>query len=128
MIIKYIKLPKYFKFTAITLFPFIFIGREYKGYFNKNPDEYKTLIRHEGIHYKQALELLIIPFYLWYLIEWAIRLVQYRNARTIYGKKDWKAAYRNISFEREAYCNDTKPAYLKTRKRFASFKYLNKTI
>nr|DAU35071.1 MAG TPA: hypothetical protein [Caudoviricetes sp.] len=35
-----------------------------------------------------------IGFYLWYIIEYLIRLIMYR---------DTKLAYKNISFEREAY-------------------------
>lgn len=71
--------------------------------------------RHEEIHKKQMIEMLILFFYLWYGIEWLIRLIQYRNR---------KEAYRNISFEREAYANDGLTAYAYRRKRFAWIKYL----
>lgn len=39
--------------------------------------------------------MLILPFYIWYLIEWLIRLVV-----------NFKMAYMSVSFEREAYRND----------------------
>ena len=39
-------------------------------------------------------ELLYIFFYLWYAVEYLIRLIIYRNT---------KLAYKNVSFEREAY-------------------------
>lgn len=73
------------------------------------------LINHEKIHIKQQLELLWLPFFIWYFVEYLVRLVQYRN---------WNIAYRNISFEREAYQNEYNPNYLLTRERFSFFKYL----
>ena len=82
---------------AITLFPFIIIKDE--------GDE--TLINHESIHIKQQLELLIIGFYLWYLIDYAYRLIKYRNGAH---------AYYNIIFEKEAYDNENDPEYLSKRK------------
>ncbi len=72
--------------------------------------------RHEAIHTRQIIELLVIGFYVWYGIEWLIRLAQYRN------RKD---AYRNISLEREAYGNDKKESYLESRRLFAFVGYLN---
>ena len=69
---------------------------------------------HEFIHIKQWGELLYIGFLLWYVLEWMVRLIQYRN---------FDKAYKNISFEREAYANDDNFTYLETRKRFAFLKY-----
>lgn len=74
-------------------------------------------INHESIHTAQMKEMLYVFFYLWYVIEWLVRLVQYRNART---------AYRNISFEREAYMNQGNMGYLQGRGRYAWVKYLKK--
>ena len=68
-------------------------------------------IHHESIHTAQCKELWYIGFMLWYVIEWIIRLP----------KGD---AYRNISFEREAYDNEKNLNYLKNRKRFTFLKYL----
>ena len=70
---------------------------------------------HEFIHVKQWRELWYIGFLVWYIIEWLIRLVQYRN---------FNLAYRNISFEREAYDNEKNLSYLDTRKPFNWMKYL----
>ncbi|MDE6071533.1 MAG: hypothetical protein K2G53_03160 [Muribaculaceae bacterium] len=67
----------------------------------------KYVINHERIHTAQQRELLFIPFYIVYFIEWLIRLVQYRN---------WQKAYFNISFEREAYAHGHNLDYLPTRK------------
>ena len=55
-------------------------------------------IAHEKIHWRQQCEALIIFFYLWYLIEWFIKLFKYGGQ-----------AYVNISFERAAYAGDDKP-------------------
>ena len=70
---------------------------------------------HEEIHSKQQSELLIIFFWLWYGVEYLIRLIQYREN---------KAAYRNISFEREAYINQSNLDYIKTRTFWAHLNYL----
>jgi len=94
--------------AAITLCPF--------GIYVK--EQYLTRLRtinHEKIHWQQQLEMLIIFFYLWYGIEWFIRLF-------INGK----AAYRSLSFEREAYDNDDNLEYLKTRKPYSWLKYMKK--
>ena len=73
------------------------------------------LINHELIHTAQMREMLYLPFYLWYVVEWLVRLLQYGN---------WYKAYENISFEREAYANDSNPAYLRYRSRNAWFRRL----
>lgn len=72
----------------------------------------KRLLNHELIHTAQQKELLWIPFYIIYLIEWLYRLIQHHH---------WDTAYRAISFEREAYANDSNPNYLKTRRPYAQW-------
>lgn len=64
-------------------------------------------INHESIHTAQIKELWYVTFYILYLLEWFIRLFMKGNA------------YRNISFEREAYGNEYNTSYLKDRKKFA---------
>jgi hypothetical protein len=86
-------------FRGLTIYPFIIVK-------NKNEKLDNTLLNHENIHIRQQIELAIIPFFLWYLIEYLIRLVQY---------KDRQKAYRNISFEREAYTKEKDLEYLKSR-------------
>ncbi|NRD19432.1 hypothetical protein HNV08_05185 [Winogradskyella eckloniae] len=86
-------------YLGITVFPFVFLNSKWLKH-------NKTLINHEKIHLKQQLELLVIPFYILYLGEFLIKLVTYRN---------WNMAYRNISFEREAYVNEKDLDYLKSR-------------
>lgn len=70
------------------------------------------LIQHERIHTAQMLELFVVGFYLWYLIEWLVRL-------PLPGR-----AYTNISFEREAYAYMHDPNYLLHRPRYAWRKFL----
>lgn len=95
------------KISAIALFPVILLRRP--------EDRYdKTLINHERIHLRQQLELLIIFFYLWYVIEyyfWYFRL------------KDSFLAYKYISFEREAFAMEDDHDYLITRKLWSFWKY-----
>jgi hypothetical protein len=98
-------------FTALTLWPFVFV--------RKDARMAATTIRHENIHGEQQKEMLILFFYLWYLVEWLVKLCIYRNSMT---------AYKNISFEREAYANQNNVAYLDERKPYAFLKYLNSNI
>jgi hypothetical protein len=86
------------KIQGITLFPFIIVR-------SKKPSN--VLINHEKIHIRQQLELLVLPFYIWYLGEWMFHYVRCRSF--------W-IAYRQISFEREAYDNEEDFEYLKKRK------------
>ncbi|MHA7941894.1 hypothetical protein ACJOV8_002325 [Formosa sp. 3Alg 14/1] len=95
-------------YQGITLYPFMIL-RDAKLKSNA------VVMNHERIHLKQQKELLIIPFYLLYGFEFLIRLFQYKN---------WNTAYRNISFEREAYSNEKKLNYLKLRPPFSFRKYL----
>jgi hypothetical protein len=73
------------------------------------------LLNHEKIHIKQQLELLVVFFFIWYGIEFLIRLVQYKNRRE---------AYYNISFEREAYTKEKDLDYLKQRSFWSFLKYV----
>jgi len=95
------------KYRGITLYPFIIIK-------NKGDKNDLVLLNHEKIHIRQQVELLVIPFYLWYFLEFLYRWMQY---------KDKKKAYLNISFEREAYANEKDLYYLKQRSfwRFKKF-------
>ena len=87
-------------YLGITIFPFVFL--KYKA-LKENQD----LINHEKIHLRQQQELLIIPFFVIYSFEFLVRLIQY-------GK--FKLAYRNISFEREAYGNESNLGFLNKRR------------
>lgn len=69
-----------------------------------------TELNHESIHTMQMKEMLYVFFYLWYVAEWLVRLLMYR---------DRMKAYRNISFEREAYGCQYIHAYGTMRRHFA---------
>ena len=73
-------------------------------------------------------------FYAWYGVEWVARVVQYWSVFKAAYKETksikeaaWKLnhmAYRNISFEREAYQNEGYLSYLDHRKKFNFLKYV----
>jgi hypothetical protein len=86
-----------FRLNGIALYPFIFL----------NPDSKITpeLINHERIHIRQQMELLVIPFYIWYLYE------------------SYCKGYMGNRFEREAYGNEHNLTYLATRKWYSFRKY-----
>ena len=88
-------------FKAINLFGILFCRKEAKI------DD--VTINHEEIHTAQMKEMLYIFFYIWYFIEWLIRLVMYMDS---------KMAYRNIAFEQEAYRNDKDMEYINNRKHY----------
>ena len=94
-------------FSAINLFGII-IGRKDICKLTKYD------INHERIHTYQMIELLWVFFYLFYILEWLFRVVQYRG---------FLKGYYNISFEREAYKHGNDLEYLKNRKCFAFVKY-----
>lgn len=99
------------KFVGITLFPFIFIKKDY--YDRVSEEKREKTIRHETIHFKQQIEMLVLFFYLWYGIEYLIKMVKYGED-----------AYRNLSFEREAYENEKDINYLETRTVWSFIKYI----
>lgn len=72
------------------------------------------LLNHEAIHTAQMREMLYLPFYLLYVLEWLLRLLQTRG-------KTFEA-YRRISFEREAYAHGSDLCYLTRRRRFAQYR------
>jgi len=92
-------------FDGITLWPILIVR-------NSELKDNKIFMNHERIHLRQHLEMLVVFYYLWYGIEYLIRLIQFCDSRQ---------AYRNISFEREAYANEKDLDYLKKRP-FWSFK------
>lgn len=112
-------------YDTIMLFGFIL---------TKNRTLSAQTITHERIHVRQWLEcsLLAVPlmllswwfavsapflYYIVYLVEYLVRLVVKRNA---------SEAYRDISFEREAYRNQRDGSYLNRRLPFGFIKYLKR--
>ncbi|MFI0491751.1 hypothetical protein [Flavobacterium sp.] len=95
-------------FRGIAIFPFVLV---------KYPLDKENLVfvNHERIHLRQQLELLLLPFFIWYCAEFLVRLIQYKNT---------DLAYRNISFEREAYAKEKDLGYLKLRSFWMFLKYI----
>ncbi len=93
-------------FVAMTLYPFIFVRKEYADIFTRTDE------RHESIHGAQQLETMWFGFLLWYIIEWLVRVVFTHDCFS-------HKAYRNISFEREAYEHQHEENYLEKRKHFS---------
>lgn len=67
-------------------------------------------LNHELIHSAQAKELLYLPFYIWYIMEWYFLYVKTKN---------WMKAYLNIRFEKEAYAHQNELDYLRHRKHYS---------
>lgn len=106
--------PRFFKIfmapwvSGIALFPFVLIKNEH---LSKN----SVLINHENIHICQQKEMLVIFFYIWYGLEYLIRWIQT-------GSK--LEAYKNISFEREAYAHQHDQSYIRHRRFWAHIRWL----
>lgn len=96
-------------FKAINLFGILFV----RGDANIS----ERLMRHEQIHSAQQKEMLWILFYLWYLVEWLIRVLFTKDRFS-------KDAYNHISFEQEAYEMQDDCFYLENRKYYFWIKYL----
>ena len=95
-------------FTAINLLGMLFV----------HPGVYLSdeLMNHERIHTAQQREMLFVFFYLAYIIEWLVRLPMRGNA------------YRNISFEREAYANQRNLHYLENRPHYVWRHYIRRPV
>jgi hypothetical protein len=89
---------------AITLFPFVFC----RGELNEETK------RHETIHHRQYVELLVVGFLFLYFVDYLHGFIKYRDSQ--------KAYYR-IRFEQEAYSNDIYEDYLEKRRLFSWLKY-----
>jgi hypothetical protein len=94
-------------YRGMTVFPFVIVRDTLQG-------DHVVLINHEKIHIRQQLELLVLPFFIWYFVDYLVKLIRYR---------DKNKAYRNIIFEREAYAKEKDLAYLKARPFWNFLKY-----
>ncbi len=96
-------------FLAINLFGVVFVRRDL--WKRHTPWSQRKVLNHEAIHSAQQRELLWVGFYILYFLEWIYRLVA-----------DYRTAYRDISFEREAFMHESDEEYLSKRKHFAQWK------
>ena len=95
-------------FNALAVWPFIILKE-------RSLKRDAVLLHHERIHLRQQLELLWVFFFLFYVVEYAVKIIIY---------KDLKTAYHNISFEREAYGNEHDDNYLTNRNFWNFLRYL----
>ncbi|MEP7264163.1 MAG: hypothetical protein ABI772_06690 [Bacteroidota bacterium] len=94
-------------YDGMTLFPFILLK-------HRKYESDKVLLNHEHIHLIQQKELLILPFYFFYSVNYFVNLIRFRNHHK---------AYTNIIFEKEAYANEKNKDYIITRKPWSFLKY-----
>jgi hypothetical protein len=95
-------------YGGITVFPFVFFRSKYHA-------GDVVSVNHEKIHLRQQAELLVVLFFIWYGLEFLVRFAKHRN---------WNNAYHSISFEREAYANESNLVYLKQRRFWRFLNYL----
>lgn len=110
----YNKFFPWFGYDAINMFGILFVNTKNYPYSTIN----RIVYNHESIHTAQMKEMLYIFFYIWYVIEWFIKLFKYGDST------GGKSGYSETSFEREAYANENNDNYLDIRKHFAWFKYI----
>lgn len=111
MKIVYNKFIPFRGFLAINLFGVLFVRRDKM---NPHPIISKRVLNHEAIHTEQMKELGYIFYYIWYLIEWLLECIL----------PPYDEAYKDISFEEEAYNNEDDFDYLKNRKKYSWIKYV----
>lgn len=92
-------------YIAINIFGLIFVRKDYWD--TMSEDRKAVTLNHESIHTRQIWECLFLFFYPLYFIEWLIRVIT----------PPWKTAYRDISFEQEAYAHEKDLDYLKEERR-----------
>lgn len=83
-------------FKCINLFGVLFV--------RKGCEVDEVTLNHEKIHTVQMKEMLYIPFYMWYLVEWLVKLCAVGSR-----------AYKSIGFEQEAYAHQYDPNYVENR-------------
>lgn len=93
-------------YRAMALWPFIILK-------DKDLKKDVVIINHEKIHLAQQIECLVLPFYIIYFSEYLYNRTKGNNHDT---------AYRNISFEKEAYHNQHDMNYLIQRKWWQNFR------
>lgn len=109
MTIIYNRLIPFKGFKAINIFGILFVRKECKDRMDD------ITINHESIHSAQQKEMLWLFFYLWYVVEWLIKLCYYRDSYK---------AYKAISFEREAYSYQYDEEYLTHRRHYSWWKLM----
>ena len=117
--LKYSKIIPFKGFYACTIFNCIYRNIKYR-----NTPISSITLNHEKIHMSQSHDFNIgfcgyFLFYLFYGLEWLLKLPFFVAGYRI---------YRSLSFEQEAYKNESNKEYLEQRKRFAWVKYIFKLV
>ncbi len=74
----------------------------------------ERVTNYRKIRRRQKIEMLYIGFYIWYLVEYCIRIMNDSNSNVC----------SRIAFEIEAYGNGESSDYLKGRKPYSWIKYI----
>ncbi len=113
-------------FIAINIFGNLFVRKEYE-YKLKNDNYKKRVLNHESIHTEQMKDFASflpecvqqyiggIIFYIIYFFEWLWRVLFTKHRFS-------HQAYRNITFEQEAFTNESDLEYLSKRNHFDQWK------
>lgn len=96
-------------YSAITLYPFIIVRKDYMEKY-ADTDRLQTTLNHEKIHLAQQKEVGPFRFYYMYLHYYFAGLIKWKNH---------VRAYMDIPFEEEAYYNDQNLDYLVDRPSYA---------
>jgi hypothetical protein len=96
-------------YSGIALWPFLLV-------INRTCKHDPVFINHERTHARQQQELFIVPFFIWYVLEYDILLL-FRNHDD---------AYRNIVFERQAHATPDYIHYLKNHSWYVFLKFYRK--
>lgn len=95
---------------AVAVFPFVIVR-------DNEILENKDYINHESIHIRQYIETLVFGLLIIGAFQYLYALLVLRKSRL--------QAYYYMSHEQEAHQNDRNHDYLKTRKWFSYYRYLN---
>lgn len=114
----YNKIIPFKGFTAINLFGFIFARKEYESKIERDYLRKFVLLNHELIHTAQYKELLYVFYLPLYILNYAVNIFVY--------KFNFKKAYKNICFEREAFKYEYSDYYLDRRSKFSWLKFVFK--
>lgn len=91
-------IPAWWPYAAMAIIAWVFVKKKYVA--SDGSIEPLRLARHEHIHLAQQREILYLPFFALYLLEFIVRLVF---------NLSWSTAYKSISFEQEARAQDDFP-------------------
>lgn len=98
-------------FKAINLFGILFVRLNRDG---TRPVLTEAQLNHEKIHTEQMKEMLYVFFYIWYFIEWLLKVLL----------PPYDTAYKDVSLEMEAKLNQYDMKYIEKRKHYSWIKYI----